>query len=287
MDRSLVVLLQKKPRAERLERFNSSRYVKDGAVFAQKIKRWTDDHLEAFKLYQPKAPRPEWMSDRRCDNWRAAFTVAMLAKRTDIALAAARVISGNDDDSQDLGAQLIYDIQQVFEEENDPDFIGSQDLCDQLNKIESSGWGEYKGSGLTPIKLSNLLKPFKVRPQQNRVRGSINTNLKGYKLKVLRSVFERYASEKTQGGIQNATTLQPNSHGGFDHTQHATEKKGGSGSEEAESLAATGLYRRSGSEGGKEGGLPLSSQEPKKPEINGGFDSLQEKHMWMLRGEKS
>ncbi len=94
MDCSLVIELQKKPKAEKIEPCNSNVYVKAGAVLAQKIKRWTDDLKEAFETAQRDASRPEWLPDRPCDNWGTAFTIAKLAGCEDMALNAAEALGG-------------------------------------------------------------------------------------------------------------------------------------------------------------------------------------------------
>lgn len=56
-------------------------------------------------------------------------------------------------------------------------YILSVDAVGKLREIASAPWRRYKGDGLTPIVLANLLNPFNVAPKQFKVKGKV---LRGY-----------------------------------------------------------------------------------------------------------
>ena len=209
IDRSVVVLMKRKPKAARRRRYNGRVVENEGNELSRKIYRFVQDNIAAFEEFQVDAPRPEWLDDRSCDNWSALFTVAQLAGGgwLELALHAAKTLSnvGEDGDRAEL---LIHDTRRVFEEAEWPEVIQSGALVDALNAIESSPWGDYsKGQGITTHKVAALFRPFEIRPRQER-DGS-GEKIRGYWLKDLQEVFKRYPTLLELGQVGQSSNDGP------------------------------------------------------------------------------
>ena len=236
LDRSIVIRMTRKPRNQDMRRFKAQEVQAEGSVLARKILRFSNDHIKDFQDLQNNTPRPKWLSDRGCDNWSPLFAVAHLAgddwlKR---ALDSAKSLSDTAEEG-DRAEKLIHDIYRIFKEGSWPEVIKSGDLVENLNKIESSPWGDYKkGKGLTPHKISAMLRPFGIKPEQHRDRNG--KTVRGYWLKDLKETFERYipSSEVVQ-------VVQPNNDGAFSDSQSGTGNEPCTTSKTPETRATTEL----------------------------------------------
>jgi putative DNA primase/helicase len=195
MDRAVVIRLQRKSSTDLIERFSGRCVEEEGTMLARKIARWVEDNREAVKTAEVSSPRPLWMNDRACDNWAPLFAVAQVAGMAWLQrlLDAAKSLQGSEDEA-DMGERLIRDIQTVFEQKGNPEAIASQELVQTLNRIETSPWTEYKGTGLTVNKLAAILKPFNIHPRLARIDGEPT---RGYWLTGFRDIFSRYS--RTEG----------------------------------------------------------------------------------------
>jgi len=244
--------MKRKSKGVKRRRYNGRVVEGEGRELSRRICRFAQDNAQTFNELEGNAPRPDWLNDRACDNWSALFTVAKLAGGSwlELALDAAKVLSSAAEDA-DQAERLIHDTRQVFQKEGWPEVMKSGDLVQHLSAIESSPWGEFrKGKGITPHKVSTMLRPFEIRSDQRR--DSSGVKIRGYWLKDLQEVFERYPppSEVGQPG-------QPNNDGGSSDFQSGTENKPCPTSKSSETRTSTELSHLSHSEGQKEG-KPLS-----------------------------
>ena len=272
MDRSIVINMRRKTVEK--ARFRIRTIEREGQVFARKIKRFTTDNTKAFEEQWEKddSPAPEWLSNRLCDNWSPLFTVATVIgeEAIDIALKSAGSLMGASR-SEDLGEKLIHDIRRIFKQEGNLEAIKSGKLAEKLNELEGSPWGDFRGGkGISKHKVASMAKPFHTKsPRQDR--DSAGERIRGYWLEDFRDTFERYPEPPSE-------SAQPSESGGSEDTQALAT------AQSLDDLShLSHLYQ---SEPGIKGGLPLSSPESKKPEINEGYPSLHDKHMAQLKRGK-
>ena len=88
---------------------------------------------------------------------------------------------------------LLWSLRALFTERNmtrDEDFLATEEILSALNSNKEAPWADFRdGEGLSAKKLSESLRPFKIKPvqlQHTKVR------TRGYKFGAIRSVFERY-----------------------------------------------------------------------------------------------
>ena len=240
--------MKRKSKGVKRRRYNGRVVEGEGRELSRRICRFAQDNAQTFNELEGSAPRPDWLNDRACDNWSALFTVAKLAGGSwlEMALDAAKVLSSAAEDA-DQAERLIHDTRQVFQKEGWPEVMKSGDLVQHLSAIESSSWGEFrKGKGISTHKLAAMFKPFGIRSSQDR--NSSGEKTRGYWLKDLQEVFERYPPSSEVGQVG-----QPNNDGGFSDFQSGTENKPCPTSQSPETRTSTELSHLSHSEGQDEG----------------------------------
>ncbi len=222
LDRSIVVNLERKPRAATVERFNGQVVAGEGEELARQLRRWVDDNREAIAEAETSAPRPLWLHDRACDNWAPLLAVAEFAggEWPQRILAAARTLSTGVHDDGDLGERIIQDIRRVLEADGYPEVIKSGDLAAKLNALDDAPWGDQRnGKGVSTQKLAAMLRPFGIGPDHRRTEGGSGPDVRGYWLEDLESVFSRYPPSQPSQGSQLSADVHP--HGYLDLTRDA------------------------------------------------------------------
>jgi putative DNA primase/helicase len=201
-DRSIAILMKRIRlglRMEKLTRRNKAAQVQ-AAVLVRKIVRWTADYKADLEAATPTLP--EALDPRAVDNWDPLCAIAQVAggqwpedaEKAAIELSKARL------ESADIGETLIADIEQIFDQRKasakdgtDTDKISSQDLCSALHSMEGRPWGEWGRARkpISPIRLANLLRPFKIAPVTIWIAEKPTS--KGYKREDFEDAFSRYA----------------------------------------------------------------------------------------------
>ena len=134
---------------------------------------------------------PEELNDRTQDNWRPLLAIADLAggEWPERARRAAKLLSGVDEDEDDLGPLLLSDLHRIFEKHRQEQ-LPSALLVKELNELDDRPWAEFrKGQPLTPNTLSRLLRPFGVKPKKLRF-GTETRN--GYERSAFVDAWRRY-----------------------------------------------------------------------------------------------
>jgi len=207
-DRSIIInMLRKKP-GEQVERLRDF----DGTEIKRKCIRWAQDNIESLKEHIPDIP--DSLHDRAADNWEPLFAIADIVGNDwpKVAREAAESLTDSDIDSDSIKVQLLSDLNTIFEAQR-TDKLWTGEILDKLNSMDDRPWPEWKrGRQLTARGLSNLLRPFKVRPKDVKIS---DTNKKGYTLNDLSDAFSRYLP---------ATPLPPNNDGAFSDFPGATDK---------------------------------------------------------------
>ena len=155
-DRSIILLLQRKPRTAKVDRLRR-RDTNELAGLRSQAARWAADNFNL--LVDPDPPIPSTLNDRAADNWRPLLAIADLAGGTwpQYAREAACHLSGDDQDGA-VNVDLLKDIRTAFGEDA---AIRSADLVEKLIADPERPWVEWKrGRPLTQKQLGRLLKPF-------------------------------------------------------------------------------------------------------------------------------
>jgi hypothetical protein len=162
-DRSIVIRMRRKSRAERVRRFRYRRVQAEAARIAQ-------PDWDAVSLVPDVPHVPEAMSDRAQDMWEPLLAVADAAAGTWPARArqAAVVLAAEKEQRPTLGVQLLIDVR-------DPLSINGHltptALADVLAEMDESPWADYYGKPITAKAIANLLAPYGISSREARVEG--------------------------------------------------------------------------------------------------------------------
>jgi putative DNA primase/helicase len=214
-DRSIVVQLQRKPRAASVARLRR----RDNEGFARlrsQAARWAADNFA--RLTDPDPSIPDALNDRAADNWRPLFAIADLAggEWPTKAREAACILSGEGHDAA-INVRLLVDTREAF---GDLDAIRSADLADKLNADPEKPWVEWHhGKPLTQKQLAGLLRPFGVVSETVSAPGQ--KDAKGYKRARFKDVWEQYCP--VENGGQNPPSPSSQAFGGRIHRHFALQ----------------------------------------------------------------
>jgi hypothetical protein len=190
-DRSIVILMRRRTREERVERLRLDRLRGELEPLRRRAVRWAADCLQALRAADPEVP--ETLNDRAQDNWRPLLAIADVAggawprRARDAAVALS---AGTDVGDEDLRILLLADLRDLFAAEL-ADQLSTKVIIEVLVAMEERPWGDFgkKGKAITPEKLSRLLRPFGVRSKHWRDGAATS---RGYLLEDLRDPFKRY-----------------------------------------------------------------------------------------------
>jgi putative DNA primase/helicase len=181
-DRSIVALLQRKPRTAQVARLRK-RDDHEFATLRRKAARFAEDNFAAL-ANDPDPSIPEELNDRAADNWRPLIAIADLTGGDwpHRAREAACVLSGGGHEAKSINVELLIDIKLAY---RDAEAMRSVDLVETLNLDQERPWATWnKGKPITQKQLANLLKPFGIISETVHIEGLAHA--KGYK----RSRFE-------------------------------------------------------------------------------------------------
>lgn len=180
-DRSIIVSLRRKTRAEQVAALRSRTLEHETHELRRQLRRWADDHLDELGEAEPLIP--EALNDRAADSWRPLLAIADVIGGTwpAQARAAALALSGpSDDESADetLPVQLLADLQGVFDDEDDPAVLDTITMLAKLAELPDRPWADFRhGKPLNAHNLARMLRPFgivsagKIRQGDKTVRG--------------------------------------------------------------------------------------------------------------------
>ncbi|WP_232071136.1 DUF3631 domain-containing protein [Paraburkholderia pallida] len=211
--RSVVAQLRRKLPHENVERL---RHAEPGLFdeLKSKIARWADDNADAIRRARPDLP--DALGDREQDNWEPLLAVADLAGGAWPAWsrkAAIKLCERGGDANQSNGANLLADIQEVFETRG-VDRIFSADLLDALMADEEKPWATWnRGKSINMKQVASMLRKYGVESAQIRIGYE---SKKGYLLSQFSDAFDRYLSSSQPPGISrnNETNTAKGNTGG-------------------------------------------------------------------------
>ena len=204
MDRAVVLELRRKLPHESVGRL---RHAEAGLFerLASMLARWSADNGPAIKRARPALP--DALNDRAQDNWEPLLAIADCAGGDwpQLAREAALKLSGKEQDTVSLSAELLADIQEVFETKR-VDRIGSHDLLAALMEDDQKPWATYnRGKPMNPRQLAKRLGEYGIKSSNVRIGAAIP---KGFRLDDFRDVFARYLTPSLPPPPKSATPLQ-------------------------------------------------------------------------------
>lgn len=188
MDRAITLELRRKLTNETIERLRHA----EPHLFktlSSKLARFAEDYSN--KVSQSKPELPDALNDRAQDNWEPLLAVADIAGDSwpRLARQAAIKISGDHEQSQSIGVELLHDIQEIFESKW-MDRVQSSELIRLLCVDEEKPWATYnRGTSIKPRQVASRLREFGII--SNTIRIGITT-AKGYLKSQFTDAFARY-----------------------------------------------------------------------------------------------
>ena len=191
-DRAINISMRRKSPGETVERFRIDRT--DGLrQVRQKAARWVADNLASLKSADPSVP-DAIQSDRARDNWRPLLAIADAAGGEWPARAreVAAAMSGGEPQAESNKVLLLQDLRDLFDSRN-VDQLLTDDILGYLKTRDDRPWSEYRdGRPITAPQMSQLLKPFGIKPRQIRIGAA---NKRGCRLADCSDAFARYLQE--------------------------------------------------------------------------------------------
>lgn len=204
VSRSIVILLQKKTKSQKLSRFIKHRVQADCEGLREACHEWITENSEEIVRVYEGLPELDFLPDRDAEGWEPLFAILSVAvphrlpelRRCAESLTQQKIADTEDDN---LSLRLLADIRAVWSR-NEPR-VTTSTLLTRLRVLEESPWAEEVP--LNQRKLARMLRPFNVTPKQMRIGAG---NCKGYEYSALSQVFSRYlspVSETSETGLEN------------------------------------------------------------------------------------
>ena len=190
-DRSIVINMQRRTKAQTAERFLMARATVEAKPIRDAIANFAKHfHRKIEDAYRHALDRDlDFLGDRDAEMWIPLFAACSVAvpeklaelKRSAVALSGSKA---GDDTDDSLPLKLLTDIRTVWPEGEE--HFDTAGLIVKLKAEEESPWGDYE---LTPRKVATMLRPFGVEARCVRLG---DRTCRGYEYDSLRSAFSRY-----------------------------------------------------------------------------------------------
>jgi hypothetical protein len=205
-DRSIPILLKRKPPGAHVERFRHRLVAPDGKALAERAAAWASHSTDALKVAFPELP--DALSDRRQDVIEPLLAIADLVGDEWPARARAAVVEvfeGPGAEDQSIRVRLLADIRTIFQERHTQK-ISSEALVEALSEIETSPWAELNhGKNISKNGLARHLKAFQLFSKTIRFG---ETLAKGYELEQFTEAFSTYLAPVSPETKRNNVTSQ-------------------------------------------------------------------------------
>lgn len=214
MDRSIVILMQRKKKNDDVERLRGDK-AHEFEPLRARCARWALDNFNAIKAIDP--PVPERLGDREADNWRTLLSIADTAGWDEIARTAIKSLVPEKAEDDDIGVKLLVDIKKIFVGH---DLMASADIVFELNQIEESPWPSFfKGKGINAQRVAAMLGRHGIKPKLERDLGQ----KRGYRKANFLDVWDIYLPDPLDSGKSAVTPLQVNNSAAFSNQADVTD----------------------------------------------------------------
>jgi hypothetical protein len=207
MDRSIVIRMRRRRRAEAIEPIREQFWLDDMQPWREKLLRFAEDSRETFKGFVASASAlPTVLTDDRAvNNWSPLMAIAEVAagEWPARALAAAKALSGGPETSADSpGLKLIADIRAIFDDSAPVDEIGSAALVEALKKIEDRPWADWnRGKGITTAGVARLLDDFQIQPPVRIRMSGTGQQVRGYRRYWFEETWDTYLTTEADSKV--------------------------------------------------------------------------------------
>ncbi|QOK90893.1 DUF3631 domain-containing protein [Ralstonia pseudosolanacearum] len=216
--RSVVAQMRRKMPHESAERLRHAEPDLFDSL-CSKLARWAADNATAMRMARPALP--EALGDRDQDNWEPLLAVADLAGGTwpnYARNAALKLCNRGGEAAQSAGAELLADIQTVFERRA-VQRISMADLLAALCEDDEAPWKTWnRGKEMTTRQLGKKLGEYGIKSKVVRIGYD---SPKGFDVDQFSDAFARYLSSPDTPH-PSVTRSQPNVHAGFGVTERKT-----------------------------------------------------------------
>ena len=218
--RSVPILLKRKPKGARVERYRRRVVEPIAAPLRQRLAGWAQTALPVLTDAWPELPGE--LTDRQQEIWEPLLAIADAAggdwpKR---ARAAAVELHGGEVPDESVGVLLLRHIREIFEQHGALERIATRALLDRLVERDDGPWGDWWGNDVDAerlkgpaVKLARLLKPYGIAPKVLRF---VEGTERGYERAVFVEPWALYCPEdvtdataQVRGPFQNVTESEP------------------------------------------------------------------------------
>ena len=226
-DRSIVIEMQRRQVGEEVERFINRRVQPEAVPLQERIFSFAQKNRNAIEVAYAEIKVEKLvpsLRDRDIEAWEPLFAILQVvdpSRFVELARCGETLTKQKDraDVEDSLPLKLLADIRDIWPSNQQAMF--SADVIARLRQLEESPWHKESASAtrsesggfkipvggqhdpafeLTPRRLAQLLRPFKVESRQVRVG---NETRKGYHLDDLRDAFIRYLEPKEETSETN------------------------------------------------------------------------------------
>ncbi len=192
LSRSIVIRMRRRAPNETVEPFRPRQHGHEASLLHDRLAAWGAAVGPRAGAAWPTLP--PGIVDRLAEVWEPIISIADIAGGhwPDRARKAAIVFAeAASDRPASLGIKLLTDIKAAFEARS---AVFTSDLLSNLNEMETSPWGDLRGSPLNSRRLASLLHPYDIAPKDVRIGGTVR---KGYTAEDFHDAWTRYVDPET------------------------------------------------------------------------------------------
>jgi hypothetical protein len=203
-DRAVVVKMRRRAPGETVAPFRHRRDRPALTAIAARLDRWLGKHLAQLERAEPPMP----LEDRAADTWEPLIAVADLAGGSwpDLARHAAVTLTDDHDQAASVSdrIRLLIDCRTAF---GDADALPTTTLITRLRSDLEAPWSDHGPAGITPMRLSAMLRDYDIRSANIRFGEPIG-QVKGYYRADFADAWARYCPV-TQGEPSQSSQPSP------------------------------------------------------------------------------
>ena len=206
-DRAVVIRMRRRAPGEKVAPFRHRRDRPALTALAAQLADWLGGHLPELERAEPVMP----LEDRAADNWEPLVAVADLAGGPWPGLArhAAVTLTADQDSTATVSdrIRLLTDIRAAF---RDAEALPTATLIARLRSDPEAPWSDHGPAGITPMRLSAMLRDYDIRSANIRFGEPIG-QVKGYYRADFADAWARYCAAERGEPSRSSQPSPPSS----------------------------------------------------------------------------
>jgi hypothetical protein len=206
-DRAVVIRMRRRAPGETVSPFRHRRDRPALTDIAAGLAGWLGSHLAELERAEPAMP----LEDRTADTWEPLIAVADLAGHDwpDLARTAALVLTADHDQAASISdrVRLLADCRTAFGEAS---ALPTTTLINRLRSDPEAPWSDHGPAGITPMRLSTMLREYDIRSATVRFGEPIG-QAKGYYRADFTDAWQRYCPSPPGEAYQSYQPSRPSS----------------------------------------------------------------------------